>query len=178
MTLFNRLLCGYDRYHRFSWMIQVLHAAWLNTSLLCIDYSHIIKLEKENKLSARPLRDFRHVEPGFRGCCGLPGAFRWNSHPSDARLVARGGDAGTCGSCGCQLPVLVGLCASPPVGMEPGVGEESIGEVGVLSLSPEVATHPPEARRRSGRVCVGPGVTCFHLLPSWRNPPWAHAQQN
>lgn len=93
-----------------------------------------------------------------------PGVFRWNSHPSDARLVARGGSAGTCRSCGCQLPVLVGLSARPPVGMEPEVRKGSIGEVGVLALSPAVATHPPESRRkRSGRVCVGSGVTCFHL---------------
>lgn len=59
--------------------------------------------------------------------------------------------------------MLAGLSASPPVGMEPEVGEGSIGEVGVLALSSAVATHPPKARWRSGRVFVVPGVTCFHL---------------
>lgn len=92
-----------------------------------------------------------------------PGAFNRYSHPSDARLVARGGGAGADGSCGCQLLVPAGLGASPPVGMEPEVGEGSVGEVGALSLSPEAATYRPEARRGLGRVCVGPVSPCFHL---------------
>lgn len=174
MTLINRLW-DYDR-------DIIAFLGWYRffrqrASHLCPEYPYITKLGKENRRSRAPGR----LPAGGTSVPSLPwasGVFNWDSRASDARLVARGGgaEARRRGS-PWPLQMLASrayLGASPPVGMEPEVGEGSIGELGALALSLAAAIYLPGARRGLGKICVG---LCVTLLPSWRNPSKAHAHQ-
>lgn len=124
-------------------------------------------------LSARPLRDFRHVEPGFRGCRGRPE--RLGGTPAlatrawllgaEAREPVEAKDA--CYPC-FRASVLAHRWVWSPRWERGSIG-------GHLRALPS-GSQPPT--RSEEEVWEGMCRTWFHLLPSWRNPPLARAHES
>lgn len=133
-------------------------AAWSRAHLSSSQEPHqgIVTVRKQGvALSAGPLGDLRRAEPLFSSGRGSPEAFRPNSHPSDARLVARGRGEGGGAARGLQTPCGSAPLLAPAPGWaarqwvwSPGVG----GRKGLSGRAEKwEPSRPPVCRRPPGR---------------------------